>query len=464
MKENNVSRNRDLKIAYIGGGSRGWAWGFMMDLAMDEQLCGTVRLYDIDREAAERNRIIGNKISAHPDAASKWSYTVVDSLQEALTGADFVVISILPGTFAEMRSDVHMPERLGIWQPVGDTVGPGGFMRAMRTIPMFVEIAEAIRSFSPDAWVINYTNPMSLCIRTLYEVFPQIKAFGCCHEVFGTQNLLCSMLENEFGISGVDRHELYTTVLGINHFTWITSASYRDIDLMPLYADFARKYAEGYEIGEETNWMNSSFACAHRVKFDLFRRYGAIAAAGDRHLAEFLPPWYTRTPEIVTEWKFALTSVDWREEDLSRRLKRSDDLISGREPLVLKPSGEEGHLLLKALLGLGDLVSNVNLPNRGQIANLPFGAVVETNALFGYNRIEPVLAGNVPAAILPLVARHIDNQENALHAALTCDRVVGFASFMNDPQMGSVSLADGKQLFEDMLETQRGYLPAKWFA
>jgi len=452
----------DLKIAYIGGGSRGWAWGFMMDLAMDEQLCGMVSLYDIDRFAAERNEIIGNRISAHPDAKAKWQYSVAETLRDALTGADFVVISILPGTFREMRSDVHEPERLSVWQPVGDTVGPGGFMRAMRTIPMFVEIAEAIKIYAPDAWVINYTNPMSLCIRTLYEIFPKIKAFGCCHEVFGTQKLMCDMLAKE-GYTGVERHELYTTVTGINHFTWITRASYKGIDLFPLYARFAEEFANGYDDGGDTNWMNSSFASAQCVKFDLFRRYGVIAAAGDRHLAEFLPPWYTRSPETITSWKFSLTTVDWREADLQRRLQRSDDLISGKEELQLKASGEEGHLLLKALLGLGDLVSNVNIPNLGQIPNLPLGAIVETNALFGYDRIEPIHAGEVPSSILPLISRHVYNQENTLRAALDCDRRMGFATFMNDPQMGAVTLEDGQKLFDDMLENQRSYLPEKWF-
>lgn len=453
---------KGLNIAYIGGGSRGWAWGFMMDLAMDEQLCGTVHLYDIDREAAQRNQIIGTKISAHPDAKSQWEYVVSDSLKDALTGADFVVISILPGTFEEMRSDVHLPERVGVWQPVGDTVGPGGFMRAMRTIPMFVEIGEAIRDYAPDAWVINYTNPMTLCVRTLYEVFPGIKAFGCCHEVFGTQKLMCDFLAKE-GIPNVDRHELYTTVTGINHFTWLTRASYKGIDLMPLYAKYAEEYADGYDDGGDKNWMNSSFACAQMVKFDLFRKYGVIAAAGDRHLAEFMQPWYTRDPETVTSWKFGLTTVDWRVEDLKKRLQRSEDLVSGKEELQLKASGEEGHLLLKAVLGLGDLVSNVNVPNRGQIPNLPIGAVVETNALFGRDRIEPVYAGPVPGNILPLISRHVYNQENTLRAALTCDRKLGFTTFMNDPMMGHVTPAEGQKLFDDMLENQRKYLPAKWF-
>ncbi len=455
---------KELNIAYIGGGSRGWAWGFMTDLALDRDMCGTVRLYDIDCAAAERNRIIGGRISAHPDAVSCWTYEVSGSLQEALTGADFVVISILPGTFEEMRSDVHLPERVGVYQPVGDTVGPGGFMRAMRTVPMFVTIAEAIRDCAPDAWVINYTNPMSLCIRTLYEAFPGIRAFGCCHEVFGTQELLCAMLRSEEGIGGVKRQDLYTTVTGINHFTWITRASWKETDLMPLYARFAEKYAgSGYEESPDRNWMNSHFNCAHRVKFDLFRRYGAIAAAGDRHLAEFTAPWYTKDPETVRAWKFSLTSVDWRIKDLRDRMRRSDDLISGKADPVLKSSGEEGHLLLKALLGLGDMVSNVNIPNAGQIPNLPVGAVVETNALFGRDRIEPVHAGPAPAGILPLLSRHILNQENTLTAALRCDRKLGFSAFMNDPQMAGVGMADGKALFDEMLENQRAYLPEAWF-
>ena len=455
---------RNLSVAYIGGGSRGWAWGLMKDLALDGDICGTVRLYDIDREAAEKNRIVGSLISAQPEAVSPWKYEVASSLREALTGADFVVISILPGTFDEMESDVHLPERLGIYQPVGDTVGAGGFMRAMRTIPTFVEIGEAIRDYAPEAWVINYTNPMALCVRTLYHVFPAVRAFGCCHEVFGTQELICSLLDSEEGIPGVTRQDLRTTVTGINHFTWLTAASWQDTDLFPLYARWAEKYAEtGYDAGGSNNWMNSHFSCAHRVKFDLFRRYGAIAAAGDRHLAEFTAPRYTRDPETVRSWMFSLTPVSWRKQDLRDRLRRSADLVSGKEKPDMKPSGEEGHLLLKALLGLGDLVSNVNLPNRGQIPNLPLGAVVETNALFARGRIDPLSPGPLPENLLPLIARHTENQGNTLAAALRCDRELGLATFMNDPQLDGVSPEEGRKLFDDMIKNQRAFLPAGWF-
>lgn len=447
-----------LNIAYIGGGSKGWAWKLMGDLAMEEQLSGTVRLYDTDFQAAYDNQIIGNNLSARDDVKGKWKYEAVKTLEEALTGADFVIISILPGTFKEMASDVHLPEEYGIYQSVGDTVGPGGLIRALRTIPMYVEIAQKIKRYSPDAWVINYTNPMTLCTRTLYEVFPGIKAFGCCHEVFGTQELLAEMLKDMKGIEGIKRSEIKINVLGINHFTWLDSASYKHVDLMPLYKEFVDKYyVEGYE-GEGTdNWMNSFFASAHRVKFDLFKRYGLIAAAGDRHLAEFMPPWYLKDPETVRLWKFSLTPVDWRVRHRKGLEEKSKRLVEGKVQVELKHSGEEGILQIKALLGLGDFVTNVNLPNRGQIVGIPYGAVVETNALFSLDSVRSVLAGQLPSDVQNLVMRHVLNQETILRAALNKDKSLAFRAFVNDPLV-VIDIDKAKELFHRMLNNTREYL------
>lgn len=168
----------------------------MSDLAVEDQMSGIVTLYDIDQEAAENNVLIGNALQEEGKSKS-FKYRACNSLKESLENADFVVISILPGTFDEMESDVHFPEKYGIYQSVGDTTGPGGIFRALRTLPMYVEIANAIKETAPDAWVINYTNPMGACVRILYEVFPKIKAFGCCHEVFGTQELLARLAEKD---------------------------------------------------------------------------------------------------------------------------------------------------------------------------------------------------------------------------------------------------------------------------
>ena len=455
----------DLKIAYIGGGSRGWAWTFMTDLSMDESLSGTIRLYDIDEAAAKNNEIIGNHLCSREDAKGKWSFITCPTLQEALTDCDFVVISILPGTFDEMQSDVHLPERLGIYQSVGDTAGPGGMIRALRTIPMFVTIAKAIKQYSPNAWVINYTNPMSLCVKTLYHVFPQIKAFGCCHEVFGTQKVLKGILEETCGLKDVAREDIIVNVLGINHFTWFNEASYKGIDLFPIYRDFIDKhYEEGYNEPDK-NWANSTFNCAHRVKFDLFRRYGLIAAAGDRHLAEFMPgDEYLKDPETVSSWKFGLTTVDWRKEDLKQRLARSKRLSSFEEEIKLEPTGEEGIQLIKALCGLTRMVSNVNIPNTClQSPSLPPEAVVETNAVFSRDSIKPLAAGNIPDNVLALITPHTENHERILKAALTCDRNLVYEAFMHDPLVkGRASETEIRQLVDDMIENTIKYLPDGW--
>ena len=464
--ENLGDKVRDIKIAYIGGGSRGWAWTFMTDLALDDQLSGEVRLYDIDPAAAEANKVIGNHLMSREDAKGEWTFEVYPTLESVLEGCDFVVISILPGTFDEMQSDVHLPERVGCWQSVGDTAGPGGIVRALRTIPMFVEIAQAIRRYAPDAWVINYTNPMSLCVKTLYYVYPQIKAFGCCHEVFGTQKTLKGIYEKTTGDTVLDWHDIMVNVVGINHFTWFTSASYKGTDLFPIYEDYiAKHFEEGFEVNDG-NWMNSSFNCAHRVKMDLFCRYGWIAAAGDRHLAEFMPgDEYLKDPETVQSWKFGLTTVDWRKNDLKERLERSARLVNGEEEIKLESTGEEGILLIKALCGLSRFVSNVNIPNTAlQIGNLPADAVVETNAVFERDHIYPIAAGNLSRKVYDLVIPHVENHTRTLTAALTYDRDLVVDAFLADPNYAAKckDRARTEKLVKDMIQNTINYLPAGW--
>ncbi len=448
-----------IKIAYIGGGSRGWAWGFMSDLAAAEDICGEVYLYDIDYDAAEKNEKIGNSIRDSEGCKSVWKYKAARTAEAALTGADFVIISILPGTFDEMESDVHEPEKYGIYQSVGDTCGAGGIIRALRAIPMFEEIALNIKEYCPDAWVINYTNPMTMCVRTLYRVFPRIKAFGCCHEVFGAQKVLIRALEEMRGIENIKRGDIKVNVLGVNHFTWITKAQYRDMDLYPVYREFARKYKDtGCAPDVDANWMNKSFICSEKVKIDLFLRYGVIAAAGDRHLAEFCPgKWYLKDEKTVTDWGFALTTVKWRKEDLRKRLDRSERLYSGEEKFELKETGEEGVRQIRALLGLCDLVTNVNIPNYGQIPNLPLGAVVETNASFRSNSLNPVFAGNIPAGIYALVSRVCAEQEEVVDAALQRDTERVFSAFANDANV-CIPLEEARELFDRMTANTEKYL------
>ncbi len=454
--KNNKAEN--IKIAYVGGGSKGWAWGLMSDLASCDDISGDMYLYDIDYEAAQHNEVIGNLYKDCENAKSKWNYHACKTPKEAMTDADFVVLSILPGTFDEMESDVHTPEKYGIYQSVGDTSGPGGIIRAMRTIPMYEEIAENIKKYCPNAWVINYTNPMTLCVKTLYRVFPEIKAFGCCHEVFGTQKLLVEAIKSELGIENVDRSEIKVNPVAVNHFTWLTSAKYKNIDLFPVYKSFSLKYKDGYTKNLDDNWMNNFFSCSNKLKFDLFNKYGYIAAAGDRHLAEFCEGgWYLKSPETAKEWGFGLTPVSWRKNYLKEKLQKSEDFRNGTKKVEIKGTGEEGVNQIRALLGLCDLVTNVNIPNQGQIPNLPKGAVVETNAVFRAGTVTPVFAGEIPQSIYPLVSRICGEQEMLSDAIAKRDIDKIFIAFCNDPLV-TCSLDDAKKLFTEMVFNTEKYL------
>ena len=451
---------RPVKIAYIGGGSKLWARSFMQDLALDPDLNGEVALYDIDLPAAERNRKIGTLIHQKPEARSKFTYTVAETLEKALNGADYVLISILPGTFAEMRSDVHAPEKYGVYQSVGDTAGPGGVLRAMRTNPIYEGFAEAIRAYCPGAWVLNLTNPMSACVKTLYQVFPEIKAFGCCHEVFHTQDFLCCVLREATGI-GAGRRDIWTDVSGINHFTWITGARYRGTDIMALLPEFVeRHFEEGFnESGPVDEYLTNTFAYANRVKMDMWRRYGALGAAGDRHLAEFMDnTWYLRDPETVRRWKFALTTVDWREANQARQIAESVEMSEGRREIPLKPSGEELVRILRGLAGLETVVTNVNLPNRGQMPGIPLGSIVETNCVFTHGTVSPVAAPPLPLGALSLVRRCSDNVDLTCQGTLERDKDKLFTAFLNQPLCSTLTLTDAKSLFTEMCQNTKKYL------
>ncbi len=449
-----------IKIAYIGGGSKEWAPVFMNDLALASDISGIVSLYDIDKESAILNKIIGNSIKDQVDAISRWDYEVADTIDEALFGADFVAISILPGLIETMKVDVHFPEKYGIFQSVGDTVGPGGVIRSLRSVPMFEFFAKKIRENCPKAWVLNFTNPMSICVKTLYDVFPEIKAFGCCHEVFHAQDFLTSVLKEETGIS-VTRKDIYTEVSGINHFTWISKANYGTIDIMSLLPGFVDKYYEtGYsKDGNTDQFLTDPFASANRVKMDLFRRYGILAAAGDRHLAEFMDiNMYLLSEAMVQKWKFALTSANYRIERMKNRIEKTKAMAAGKLPIRIHKSDEEAVDLIRALLGKVQVISNVNIINKGQMKGFEEGRIVETNAMFFNDSVVPLLSRKLPDEVYALVKLNSDNLETLYSGIKKRNFQVIFAAFMRQPLCANLDMESGKKLFIEMVMGTRKYL------
>lgn len=440
---------RRVKIAYIGGGSRGWAHTLMNDLAMCGELTGEVSLYDIDKPMATLNARWGRRVNDSPQAKSQWRYTVASSLAAALKGADFVVASIQPGPIEMMGHDLEIPRRYGILHPVGDTVGPAGLCRSLRAVRDYAAIARAIQQHAPDAWVINFTNPMTACTRTLYKVFPGIKAFGCCHEVFGTQTRLAGLLKEYHGIEAA-REEIRVNVLGVNHFTWVDKAFYKDIDLLGLYRRKMNQKGQVRQITPEELNTKDCFGHFGQVGYDLFRRYGIIAAAGERHLVEFVP-YYLKDEATLNRWGVQLTLYSYRQERYVNMPKQFRKRLAQAKPFELHPSHEEAVRQMKAVLGMGDFRTNVNLPNVGQIEGLPREAVVETNAHFAHDSVKPELSGRLPQAIEAHVLRTVYSQEMIVQAALTGDKDLAFQAFLNDPLM-SLPTDHAWKMFNEMIQ------------
>lgn len=474
---------KDITIAYIGGGSKNWAQKYFSDLLSQDKLGGVIRLYDIDNEAAKFNeKYYAKMVADNKDKIkSEWKCVVEPNIDKALTGADAVVISILPYSLHNMYYDVHYAEKYGIYQPVGDTVGPGGYSRALRTLGAFKFFGEKIKENCPNAWVINYTNPLAMCVNALYTSFPEIKAFGCCHEVFSSQKLICGILDmyNALDADGqkafmasdlkgvkaalrrsgkrfcaykypkTDRHDIYTNVQGINHFTFINETSYKGEDILPIYKAFEPMFKARRRLFYK-----------NIVKFDLYEKHGLFGAAGDRHLSEFIPETYLPLgKKHYGTTGFILTTVRNRLlRDFLRR-KQLHLLANTKLKIKIKESGEEGVLQLIALNGLGDLVSNVNIPNRGQAPGLPLGTAVETNAKFSNDNIEPMNAGEIGSEyIRERASLHAENQRDFTRAFFAKDKEGLRKVFMRDPSVIRLTKEIQSNLFDEMIDCNKDVL------
>lgn len=448
-----------VRIAFIGGGSLNWAPELMASLAYDTRLEAEVRLYDTDFPAAERNAAIGARY-AEVSRGCAASYLPCPTIEAALTGADVVVISILPGRFEDMGHDLSIPASYGIPQAVGDTVGPGGIVRAIRAIPMLADIATSIRDVAPDAYVCNLTNPMSALTGALYATFPQIKAWGECHEVTKIRRMVASIANEAEGTDAYSFRDVEVNVLGINHFTFADRITLRGRDMLPAYRAFvAGQGAKGWHQTEPDADAEHRkyFGTRNLVAFDLLRRFGLPAAAGDRHLAEFLPVAdYLADP---ARWGFALTPIDYRIRDRAAKLEHAEALKMGRIAPHVKPSNESLIEQITALKGGGVFMDNVNLPNRGQVGGLPSGAIVESNAVFSGLGIAPVPAGKLPVALEDIVAPHAQRQSALVPAVLNGDRPALFALFHQDPLVALLPTKTAKDMFNQMLAATDHWLP-----
>ena len=450
----------DMTITYIGGGSRQWTPKFVQDMALSD-LDGEVRLYDVNHESAERNARFGNWVQEEYETTGDWTYEAVEDRDEALGDADAVILSTQFDPAETFVHDLDIPEEYGIYGAVSATIGPGGILRAMRTVPLYRQLAAAVRENCPDAWVFNFTNPVHFATRALYDEYPDINAVGLCHEVMGTRWYLAALAEEYLGMDA-SHEDVTLNVKGINHFTWIDEARCKGVDLWPLLEDLVDDEEARREFTPEELEGVTPFVDYEQVTWELFRRFDMFPAAGDRHLVEYATWFLNSGKERLNRWGVKRTDSDYRAKHWtpseSDQTTDVEAWLEGEAEFELEPTREVFADMLEALAGGEPFVTNVNVPNTGQVADVERDAVVETNALVRADEITPLAAGGFPRPVRALVDDHVDTIETVIEAARTGDLDEAFKGFLIDPQILTLQTEDARDMFAELVAAEETYL------
>jgi len=452
------------RIAIIGGGSYQWVPKLLVDLANTPALHDAeVLIEDIEPAPIPRMVELVEHIASTRGIGLRASGTT--DQRAALAGADFVVVSISTGGFAAMRHDLEVPERFGLRQSVGDTVGPGGIVRALRNVPVLVGIARDMEDVCSDAWMLNLTNPMTaLCRAVTRET--EIRAIGLCHEITIAQFMVSLMLDVSF-------LDLQLTVAGVNHLPFITAidADGKDgFDLLRDLLDHADERADEplamalpADLGHEPTsgsgeWTKADLLRVNQVKLECFRRYGVFPGAGDRHVAEFFPDFLTPATNWGADWGVDLTSIADRERWQEQYIGEFETMLAA-DAVDAMPSGELVAAVIQCMLTNAPGWFPLNLPNTGQVADLPRDVVVESMCVVDGNGArgrDEVSLPSEAAAILQRVSRA---QECTVEAALTGDRTLVVEAMGLDPLTSRLGADAIESLADALLDATARWLP-----
>ena len=443
-----MTTNTGPKIVMVGGGSYNWCPRLLSDLMRTPELAGSeVVLLDPDLQAAEEVKAAADAIAAELGVA--YVVRATRDQTSAFTSADFVLITISTGGLRSMAHDLAIPEKYGIYQTVGDTVGPGGWSRALRNVPVFVDLGAQIQRHAPRAVVLNYTNPLACLTDTLCRT-TDLRVVGLCHGVFSNYRVLQRLF-------GVDEADLCVRFGGVNHFVWFLDFTVKGEPGYPLLAQRLQNATldEALSLGD-TDEMG--FHSHHALADELYRAYGYLPYVGDRHTSEFLPGYLTPKLVALDRFKLVRTSVEERED--KRRLRRQTtlDIATGRQGPYPR-SRETAVDIMVAIAHDRPFVDVVNLPNDGQIDNLPRDAVVETLGLVDALGFRAVTTGPLPEVLVQLVAPHTRCQLLTLEAALTGDRELALKALMTDPICGHQSPSDVRKMGLELMSATKEWLP-----
>ena len=428
-----------VKVTLIGAGSAVFARQIVTDvLAIDGLDGGTFALVDIDADRLELAHDISEKLVGA--TGKDWTVESSTERNDVLAGTDFLVNSIEVAGLENVRHDYEIPLRYGVDQCIGDTIGPGGIFKALRTGPAWLEILRDAERECPGAMVMNYTNPMSLLTLAAIRA-TSMDVVGLCHSIQGTSEQLASYLE-------VPPEELCWRAAGINHNSWFVELARDGEDLYPELRERAR---------------TSSVYEQDPVRFETMLHLGAFPSESSGHFSEYLP-YFRKRPDLIKRYTrdgylgesgyYANNWPTWRAEN-DKEIRK---MLSGEEELPLERSPEYAADVIEAVTFGREMVIYGNVRNTGLIDNLSDGCV-EVACLVDRNGVQPCHFGPLPEQLAALNRAHMAVHDLVVQALLDRDRQNALHALMLDPLTAAVcSLEEISQMFSEMWEAQRPFL------
>lgn len=432
------------KLTFIGAGSFGFTRNLVRDvltfpLLRDAEIC----LMDINDERLEFALKSVQKIVTMGNYPAK--VTATKDRSEALKGADVVLVTILAGALDVWRNDIEIPKKYGVDFNVGDTRGTSGIFRALRTIPVMVDIARDMEKYCPNATMLNYTNPMAMLCRAMTRA-TSTKLTGLCHSVQGTAEMLARWI-------GAPMDEITYTCAGINHQAFYLKYDWNGKDAYPLL----REAVEKPEIYNE-----------EVVRNEMFKALGFYVTESSGHNSEY--NWWFRKRQDLIE-KYCTHGTGWNPGEYAYIVKEygkrennwkaeAQEWFAAETPISLERGHEYAAYIINALKGGETFQFNGNVPNTGLISNLPENVCVEVPVFVDKAGLHPTHVGALPPQLVALNHISVMTEEMTVEAALTGDPTLVYHACCYDPMAASVlSLAEIRAMVNEMLEFNRPYLP-----
>ncbi|MDQ1520209.1 MAG: alpha-galactosidase, partial [Actinomycetota bacterium] len=399
------------KIVFVGAGSTVFARNLLGDiLGHDELATSEIVLFDIDRDRVATSELVARRVADALDAPAK--ITATTDRRAALDGADYAINMIQVGGYEPCTiTDFEVPTRFGLRQTIGDTLGIGGIMRGLRTIPVLLAMCADMQELCPDVWFLNYTNPMAINCRAVSRA-STIRTVGLCHSVQGTAYELSRDL-------GIPYREIDYLAAGINHMAFYLRFERDGEDLYPRL----RALAEAGTIPE-----------GNRVRYEMLRRLGYFVTESSEHFAEYVP-WFVKRdrPDLVERFNVPLDEYPRRCVAQIAGWEAERVRLEGGGPIDVQPSFEYAATIIRSIETGKPRVIYGNVANDGLIDDLPAGCTVEVPCLVDGNGVQPTAIGAMPPQLTALIRTNVNVQELTVEAALTGKREHVYHAAMLDP-------------------------------